>query len=812
MVEQFAGRMLGRYQIQSLLGHGGMASVYLALDPLFERTVAIKIASARLSSDPQYAGRFQREARSMARLQHPHILPVYDVGEHEGIVFLVMPHIDGGTLHDRLVAQRRVGQLDLTAIVAILEPLGEALDYAHLRGVIHRDIKPHNILLTERGYPFLMDFGIAKMLTHDTSTSSLTLANTVIGTPEYISPEQAQGLPIDGRADLYSLGVILYECFTGRPPFRAESVRDTPLGILIRQASAQPPAPSTINPHVTPTQEAVLLRALAKHPEDRFPTGAALFEALREVLPARDRHSTLLVLPIAPPQDAHIPPPPNVPLPDRTPDGTPLPATPEVAPPAVSVPVLTPPPSAFPAESPLAMVASERLPRGRMPIYLLVGSILVVLALLAGLVARAQREGGSSIDQTGDIVGDTSPGTAFVVAPTTSVLPAAVTVPPTIPITAVSTPTAVIGVGTPSLVGSVGTRTPVLAVGTRVTTRRQVILFSSRRNGVHDSQIYSMNIDGSDQRQLTFTSGHSWGPRISPNGKFLVFSSVAPGEHANHSATGGGEIGQGHHEIFRANADGSNIVRLTTTTAWNNAWAWAPDGRSLIIASDRDGNWELYRLSANGEQDGIVRLTFNTAQDGWPSYTPDGKNIVFASDRDGGMSQIYIMDADGTNARRLNLSESYDTLPNVSPDGKRIVYSVQNGTAQTGITSEIYVMNIDGSNASRLTNTVATNTDPSWSPDGSQIIFSSNRTGDTNIYTMNVDGSGLKRLTDEPGEDVTPFWGFIESTAGAPPSVAQGFSIGVIDAANVRNVEAQRRGKRRGRKAAISRRRTTRTT
>jgi Tol biopolymer transport system component len=753
----------------------------------------------------------------MARLQHPHILPVYDVGEHEGIVFLVMPYIEGGTLHDRLVAQRRAGLLDVAAMLSILEPLGDALDYAHLSGVIHRDIKPHNILLTARGYPFLMDFGIAKMLTHDTSTASLTLANTVIGTPEYISPEQAQGLPIDGRADLYSLGVILYECFTGRPPFRAESVRDTPLGILIRQASATPPAPRTINPHVTPAQEAVLLRALAKHPDDRFPTGAALFEAIRETLPARDRHSTLLTLPVAPRQDAQIPSPPNVPLPGRTPGGTPPQALPEVAPLAVAAPVLTPPPSAFPAEAPVtaepavAMVASGRPPRGRLPIYLLVGSVLVALALLGGLVAITQREKGASIAPTTAIVGNTSPGSALIVAPITPSLPATATVsPPTV--TTVDSPTTVVGLGTPSSAGAIGTGTPVLAVGTRATTRRQVILFSSHRNGVHDSQIYSMNIDGSDQRQLTFTSGHSWGPRISPDGKFFVFSSVAPGEHVDHSATGGGEIGQGHHEIFRANADGTNIVRLTTTTAWNNAWAWAPDGQSLIIASDRDGEWELYRMSANGEQAGIVRLTFNTAQDGWPSFTPDGKNIVFASDRDGGMSQIYIMDADGTNARRLNFSESYDTLPDVSPDGKRIVYSVQNGTAQTGTTSEIYVMNIDGSNATRLTNTVATNTDPSWSPDGSQIVFSSNRAGNTNIYVMNVDGSGLKQLTTEPGEDVTPFWGFIETTADAPPSVAQGFSIGVSDAAILPNITAQRRGKRRGHELAVSGRGTTRMT
>lgn len=799
--EQFAGRMLGRYQLESLLGRGGMASVYRALDPLFERTVAVKVLSAQLASDPQYTERFQREARSMARLQHPHILPVYDVGEQGGVVFLVMPHIDGGSLHDRLVAQRRAGQPQLTAMLAILEPLGDALDYAHRRGVIHRDIKPHNILLTEQGYPFLTDFGIAKVLNQDGSTSALTVANAVIGTPEYISPEQAQGLPLDGRADLYSLGVILYEIFTGRPPFRAETASDTPLGILIRHASTPPPAPSAMNPRITPALEGVLLRALAKHPDDRYPTGAALFGALREALPAPDQAPTRLDTPVAPRHDVGISPLPD-PIP---PSGTPPPALSAPSLPAVAAPGLTPspsptatpPPPAPPAEYRAAMVASERRPRGRLPIFLLAGGIILALLILGGLLASARRGGGTGSAPTSALAVSTPPDTAFAVASNPPTPPGTATVPATL--TAVSTvgPTAGVAVaGTPSPVGTAGTRAPVVGVGTPATTRREVILFSSHRNDVHDSQIYTMNPDGSGQQQLTSTRGHSWGPRISPDGKYFVFSSVAPGEHIDHSATGGGEIGQGHHEIFRANADGSNIVRLTTTTAWNNAWAWAPDGQSLILASDRDGEWELYRMSAKGEQDWIVRLTFNTAQDGWPSFTPDGKNIVFASDRDGGLSQIYIMGADGQNARRLNFSESYDTLPDVSPDGKRIVYSVRTGTAQTGTTSEIYVMNIDGSNATRLTSTVATNTDPSWSPDGSKIVFSSDRDGSTNIYVMNVDGSGVKRLTTEPGEDVTPFWGFIEITAAAPPSVARAFPVAPIDAAILPNEATRRRGAR----------------
>ncbi len=826
VTEQFAGGALGRYQIEGLLGRGGMASVYRALDPRFDRVVAIKVLNAQLASDPHYRERFQREARSMARLQHPHILPVYDVGEQDGFVFLVMPYVTGGSLHDHLVAQRRVGQFRTTAILAILEPLADALDYAHRQGIIHRDIKPHNILLTERDYPFLTDFGIAKVLSDENDTPAITMANMVIGTPEYMSPEQAQGLPLDGRADLYSLGVILYELFTGRTPFRAETASDTPIGILIRHASTPPPAPSVINHQIGPALEATLLRALAKRPDDRYPTGAALFGALREALTTPERDSALPDFAIVALPEVKVPP-----LPDLTPPGgvsiggttggvksgtppPPLGATvlaPLAAPVSAPLPALPAPPpvsSAPPAWSPAspappappdppaayqaALLPSARPPRRRLPLFLLAGSVILAVAIVGALLMRSRPSGGVAVDPTGIAIANATVGTGAGVASP----PPTVTVAP--PTAASGGPTAgLVVVGTPSTVVGGATRTPAGGVGTPAATRREVVFFSSHRNDVHDSQVYVMNADGSGQRQLTFTRGHSWGPRLSPDGKTFVFSSVAPGDHNDHSATGGGRIGQGHHEIFRSNVDGSNIVRLTNSTAWNNAWAWAPDGQSLILASDRDGEWELYRMSAKGEQDGITRLTTNAAQDGWPSFTPDGKRVVFASDRNGGVSQIYIMDADGKNQRQLNVSKSYDTFPSVSPDGKRIAYSVQNGTAQTGITSEIFVMNIDGSEPTRLTNTVATNTDPSWSPDGTKLIFSSDRDGNTNIYVMNANGSGLKRLTDDPGEDVTPFWGVIEVAATAPQEVARTRPGLVGNAAILPGRATRRRGARR---------------
>jgi VCBS repeat-containing protein len=284
------------------------------------------------------------------------------------------------------------------------------------------------------------------------------------------------------------------------------------------------------------------------------------------------------------------------------------------------------------------------------------------------------------------------------------------------------------------------------------------ILFSSHRGGVHDSQIYVMNPDGSNQRQVTTTRGHSWAPRAAPDGKRMLFSSVAPGQHNSHEATGGGtSANPGNHDIYLADVDGANIINLTARfNSWDNGWSWSPDGKWIAFASDRDGNWELYKMTADGET--IVRLTDHPAADGWPSWTPDSKRIVFASNRAGNW-EIYVMDQDGANVQRLTFRpDTYDTFPFISPDGTRIVFSSQIEGRNEG---EIYIMNVDGSKVTRLTHTVALNNLPSWCPDGDKIVFVSDRDGDENIWIMNADGSGQKQLTTVKGEDTTPNCAYI---------------------------------------------------
>ncbi|HXQ35646.1 MAG TPA: serine/threonine-protein kinase, partial [Anaerolineales bacterium] len=217
------GQMLGPYRIIKQIGRGGMATVYKAYQPSMDRHVAIKILPGELAESKEFVGRFQQEARIIAKLEHLHILPVFDYGENDGITYLVMRYLEAGTLKDRLES----GPISFSEIDQLLTQLCQALNYAHEHGIIHRDLKPANALVDEDGNLFLTDFGIAKLLE---GTSSFTHTDAVMGTPAYISPEQAQGQTVDQRSDIYSLGIILYEMVTGRVPFTA----DTPLAVIFK--------------------------------------------------------------------------------------------------------------------------------------------------------------------------------------------------------------------------------------------------------------------------------------------------------------------------------------------------------------------------------------------------------------------------------------------------------------------------------------------------------------------------------------------------------------------------------------------------
>jgi serine/threonine-protein kinase len=336
---------IGRYTLQAEIGRGGMATVYRAYDPRFKREVAIKVLPREFLHDPTFRARFEREAQTIAALEHPAIVPVYDYGEDADQPYLVMRLMAGGSLAERLER----GPLTLQETASILSRLAPALDRAHALGIIHRDLKPGNILFDRDGNPYISDFGLAKL-----TQSATQLSQTgVMGTPAYMSPEQARGdKQIDGRTDLYALGAILYQMLTGRLPYEA----DTPMGLAFKHVTEPPPRLQDARPDLPAACDAVISRAMAKDPDQRFTTAGSLMTALEGSL------------------DSQAGPGP------RTPGATLLPAAPATA-------TLTP--TLKPGSAPVERAVPDK-PIAQTLSPLMIGGIaLIALAVLGAVIITA---------------------------------------------------------------------------------------------------------------------------------------------------------------------------------------------------------------------------------------------------------------------------------------------------------------------------------------------------------------------------------------------------------------------------------------
>ena len=283
MAEPMAHRLAGRYEVRSLIGRGGMAEVHLGFDTRLSRVVAIKMLRRDLAQDSIFQARFRREAQSAASLNHPNIVAVYDTGEEIiedavgrsiAVPYIVMEYVEGHTVKDLISDGTAV---PINEAVEIVSGVLSALDYSHANHLVHRDIKPGNIMLTSDGKIKVMDFGIARALTD--SQATMTQTNAVVGTAQYLSPEQARGETVDARSDLYSTGVVLFELLTGRPPFKGDSA----VAVAYQHVEQIPPTPSSILSDIPDSLDRVVLKALAKNREDRYPTAAAMLSDLQRV-------------------------------------------------------------------------------------------------------------------------------------------------------------------------------------------------------------------------------------------------------------------------------------------------------------------------------------------------------------------------------------------------------------------------------------------------------------------------------------------------------------------------------------------------
>ncbi|MGW2039246.1 protein kinase domain-containing protein [Streptomyces virginiae] len=427
---QYAGGSLagGRYQLRDLLGAGGMASVYLAYDSALDRQVAIKTLHSDLGREQSFRERFRREAQAVAKLSHTNIVSVFDTGEGEvsfgggrsgdGAVmpYIVMEYVEGKPLGSVLEADiRQYGAMPADKALKVTADVLAALETSHEMGLVHRDIKPGNVMVNKRGVVKVMDFGIARAM--QSGVTSMTQTGMVVGTPQYLSPEQALGRGVDARSDLYSVGIMLFQLLTGRIPFDA----DSPLAIAYAHVQEEPVAPSSINRSVTPAMDALVARALKKNPNERFPTAAAMGDEVARVLGSGQTGAPVIVQgqgplssgagvssavfpPVdsgfqAPPQSVQQPyqaphnptPAPYAPTPAPQPHAQGGYAYPHTPPPQAQYAPQTPPPYTISPTGTASPSGSGGDGERNMPVV--VGAIAVALLAVGGLIAAISMNG-----------------------------------------------------------------------------------------------------------------------------------------------------------------------------------------------------------------------------------------------------------------------------------------------------------------------------------------------------------------------------------------------------------------------------------
>ncbi len=688
---------IGRYEVKSLLGRGGMATVYRAYDPLFKREVAIKVLPRELLHDPSFRARFDREAETIAALEHPAIVPVYDFGEEDGQPYIVMRVMRGGSLEDRI----RSGALTPAETARILSSLAPALDRAHAQGVVHRDLKPSNILFDGDGNPYLGDFGIARL----TQSASAVTATGLIGTPAYMSPEQARGeRDLDGRSDIYALGAITYQMLSGQLPYES----DTPMGMAVKHITEPVPDLARIRPDLPPDLARLVDRAMAKRRDDRYRSAAQLVADLTTVA----NGGTL-----AP----------------RTGQVTERSSGRQAAPPTVAGTLLSsgsgatisgpPPDHTLIAEPPGPGPFTPGLEGARPRRPLMLAGVLGALGLCGvvglgtlALLARSAWPLGAAGGRTA-----TAPITAASPAATTPPAATATTRPPT---------------ATPTLAPSdTPGPTPVPAMATLPVRRGDRIVYACAVDGVWG--ICAVDLQTLAVTRVVLRAGD---PALSP-----IDAVVAAPVHAD-----------GDADIYLIDLDakeGENLTDITQSSI-NEGWpAWSPDGQWIVYSAYEADDTRLMVMRRDGSEARLL-TDVTGAQEVGGAWSPDGKTIAFNSDRTGAW-EIWLIDADGsTPPTQLTTVDdpTGQSWPSWSPDGSMIVFECPGDRGR-----DVCVTDLDG-NVTNLTDRPGNDAAPAWSPDGRQIAFISDREGVNALFLMNADGSSVERLIDDGSEQWGPSW------------------------------------------------------
>ena len=699
-------KTIGRYQVIKEIGRGGMATVFQAYDPQFERTVALKLLPTEFLHDPMFRARFEREAKTIAALEHSAIVPVYDFGEDNGQPYLVMRFMHGGSLAERIAAEA----LSIEETLHIFEHLAPALDRAHERGIVHRDLKPANILLDNDGDPYLSDFGIVKI----SEASAVYTGSGIIGTPSYMSPEQARGEDsIDGRSDIYALGTIVYEILTGRLPFHA----DTPMGVAVKQITEPIPDILKARPDLPAAIGVVMRHVLAKNPDERIGTASEFVDALSDAFAGESLPETRL---------------------DSGLGKTLMPSAYESA-----VPEKLQPPQAGERKN-----AARGIPK-------------------LSAIARRRRKPETAEGPSADIPGRLKFWRWILLAGLFSIAIVSVVFArslfPSLSLFAVaqSTPTSKsASTSTIATPASLGSSTPVKGDRPSVTPEGGLaalpqpsetplpllsrIAFVSDRSGMFD--LYTMLPDGAELRQLTFDVDRELGLAWSPDSSQIAYESSNPGRSKR---------------IYVIPADGGepNWIfqgdRYAGDPSWSEAGIALYAGRCMVDdcrTNMKAMTYEIYSMQPDGS--GFSPVTFDSSLDLSPDWSPDGQRIVYSSYRGTDSLSLFIIAADRKGGRQsLFIETSLNQQPAWSPDGSLIAFS----STRTG-DRELFLIRPDGSALKQLTENPAEDITPSWSPDSKRLAFASDRDGNFEIYVIDITSGDLVRLTENAEDDLFPAW------------------------------------------------------